>query len=120
MSIPQKVDKWIVFIVAIGLGAADAYRSRGVDAIDGFAIATALALIITIVYLIWCAACRLLTRLRGVRRIFGNMRIFANIVFVAFVSIALFWPVPRWTVTIPAKAILKSSAPDAGPSRTAP
>lgn len=120
MTIPQKADKWIVFLVALTLGIADGYRSRGLDAIDEFVIPISLALTVTIIYLIWSAACRLLTRLRGIKRIFGNVRTFANVVFVAFVVITLFWPVPQWTLTVPAKVMLKSSAAHARPSRTAP
>lgn len=118
MTIPQKADKWIVLIVAIALGIVDGYRSRGIDAIDGFAIPIALALTFMILYLLWCAACRLLMRLRGIKRIFRNMRTFANAVFVAFVLITLFWPVPKFTLTIPAKVMLNHSADS--PSDTRP
>ena len=110
MTIPQKADKWIVFVAAVALGIVDGYRSRGIDAIDGFVIPIALVLTFMILYLLWCAACRLLTRLQVIQRMFGNMRTFANVVFVAFVLITLFWPVPSFTLAIPAKVKLNSSA----------
>lgn len=110
MNVPQKTDKWIVFVIVLAVGIVDSLRSTGIDTIERLVLPLMFAATITISYVIWCALCRLTTRLPRKRPAAVSVRVFVNGVFLAFIVFAIFVPIPTVTVTIPAKISIKTSA----------
>lgn len=107
MNVPKKADKWIVFVIILAVGIVDSLRSTP---IERSVLPLMLAATFTISYVIWGALCRLMTRLFGKSLAVVSVRVFVNGVFLAFIMVAIFFPVPTVTVTIPAKISIKTSA----------
>jgi hypothetical protein len=94
MKVPERADKWIVFAAMLAIAAEDMYRSTGIDLQGRIVVSVLAAVILTIVYLVWRALCRLVMRiLRKNQSSSGFVRIFANAVFSVAITASLLWPV---------------------------
>jgi hypothetical protein len=116
MSIPQKADKWIVFVLAFALGVVELLRSvvpGGFTAFEWAALPLICAVSLTICYVIWSAACRLIARLMLIIPTAGNVRILANgsflAIMLALILVPYFLPYRRTEVfVVPAKVRIQA------------
>jgi hypothetical protein len=116
MSIPQKVDKWIVFVLAFALGVVELLRSvvpGGFTAFEWVAMPLISAVVFTTCYVIWSAACRLIARLLLIIPTTGNVRILANgsflVIILALIFVPFFLPYRKTEVfVVPAKACIQA------------
>jgi hypothetical protein len=93
LSIPPKADKWIAFVLIVGLGRLDYSRDGGFRmAPAGWLFdAVLIAVLLTILYVLWSALCQAVTRhIRKPPRGF-TARTGSNAIFGVFVVITFFW-----------------------------
>ena len=113
MNIPRSADKWIVFALMVGLGAFYVSRSTlpdGHSIMPWVATPITFGAVLTVLYLGWCAICRLISRLLRVVPTSGRVRLFANASFVVIMFALNFIPFEaRFTMQMPAKHRTQSS-----------
>jgi hypothetical protein len=117
MSIPQRADKWIVFVLMVGLGTfyvSGHSLPDGHDLLPSIATALTFGALLTAVYLGWCAICRLLARRLRVVPSSGQVRLVANGSFFAIMLALHFISFEPMTLTLhlPAKEHAQTSIPE--------
>jgi hypothetical protein len=103
MSVPEKMDKWIVLTLMLGVGIVYLLRSTvpgGFSVVDWIAIPTIFAVVLTVFHMIWCACCRGIARVFRAAPTSANVRLFANVGFLIVMLALILVPYQR-TVTIP-------------------
>jgi hypothetical protein len=113
MSIPQTADKWIVFALMVGLGVFYVLRDTmpdGFRTLAWFVTPIIFGALFTGCYVVWCATCRLLSRILRVVPTSGNVRLFANSSFFVIVLALIFAPFKTtMTLRLPAKEDAQTS-----------
>jgi hypothetical protein len=114
MNIPQKADKWIFFVCTFALGRVEYSRSTGLHfaPVEWLVDSVVIAVLLTLVYVIWCAFCRWLARRLRRPSISENVRTVSNAMFFALLMGALFLLVPP-TYTTRARILIPTSADSA-------
>jgi len=107
MSVPQRADKWIVFVSMFGLVVVQLLRSTvpgGFGAIAWVAIPVVISAVSTACFVVWCTTCRVLAlRIAPNSR---NIRIYANAsFFVVLLTLILVPYESTMTVQLPAKVL---------------
>jgi len=122
MRIPQQADKWIVFVLMLGVGAADFLRGP-LPAEFGVVARVGLPLIFGVVftagYVLWCLACRGIARLLQAAPESAAVRVFANVSFLLLVAV-MFIPIRTHAVRRDLPAGATFGVHGAAPLRTAP
>ena len=95
MRIPQQADKWIVFVLMLGAGAADMLRGSLLTefgVVTGVGIPLAVGAVFTAGYIVWCMACRWIARFLQLVPESASVRVFANVSFLLLVAV-MFMPI---------------------------
>jgi hypothetical protein len=104
MNIPQKADKWIVFVATLVLAMVGDVRHPGFagDPFLWCVGSVLIAVLLTLIYVIWCAFCRWLARRLRTDSLSKRVRFVSNTIFFALLILGVFLPVRKVTVGLPA------------------
>jgi hypothetical protein len=122
MRLPQRADKWIVLVLMTGAGVAYMWRLAGIDPLGWVGI-VAIALLsgaaLTVCYVVWCAAWRLLAAFFFAGRAKpGRIRALANVSFLLVFGVLAFAPGKTGVITVELPRPVKIHLPATpGPDR---
>jgi len=108
MTVPPKADKWIVFISTMTLALL--HYALGTSLYIACVFSIAIAVILTMMYVLWCALGRFLARRLVIDPIAGRVRTVSNVTYAALLLGAAFLPIPHFTVEIPVPVDTATSA----------
>jgi hypothetical protein len=109
MSIPQKVDKWIVFSVTFLFGTVYYPTGTGIPFEPLIWLVTSLlsGALFTTSYLVWCALCRWLTRRYSRNSVLMGPRIVANATYAVLIAVLVLWPHKTITEAVRTGAVVE-------------
>src|ERR1700736_2087855 len=99
MKIPQKADKWIVFVGTLALALLN-YTVR-THLYFACVFSITIAVMLTVMYVLWCALDRFLARRLAIHPTAGRVRTVSSATNAALLLGASFVPIPNFTVEIP-------------------